>query len=122
MDRIRKKRLMHKKRHLRIRGKVRGVPERPRLCVYRSLKHLYCQLVDDMDGRTLASASTLSTDLRGELSGLGRMEAAKVVGKRIAEKGLELGIKKVVFDRGGYKFHGRVKALAEAARESGLDF
>lgn len=111
-----------KRRHLRVRKKVFGTKERPRLCVFRSLRHMYCQLIDDTEGRTLLAMSTLSPELRNTLSKHGNKEAAAAVGAKLAEKAKALGIKEVVFDRGGYKFHGRVKALAEAARKGGLKF
>ncbi len=104
--------------HARIREKLAGTAERPRLNVYRSLNHIYAQVVDDQKGETLASASSLALKLK---SG-GNVAAAKEIGKAVAEKAVALGIKKVVFDRGGYLYHGRVKALADAAREAGLDF
>ena len=104
--------------HARIREKMSGTAERPRLNVYRSLNHIYTQLIDDAAGTTLASASTLQAKLKTG----GNVAAAKELGKLIAEKAQEKGIKKVVFDRGGYLYHGRVKALADAAREAGLEF
>ncbi|HEY0309078.1 MAG TPA: 50S ribosomal protein L18 [Acidobacteriaceae bacterium] len=104
--------------HTRIREKLSGTAERPRLNVYRSLNQLYTQLIDDAAGTTLASASTLA----GKIKNGGNVAAAKELGKLIAEKAAEKGIKKVVFDRGGYLYHGRIKALAESAREAGLDF
>ncbi|WP_027718580.1 50S ribosomal protein L18 [Desulfovirgula thermocuniculi] len=113
---------LRKKRHLRVRKKVFGTAERPRLNVFRSLKHIYAQIIDDERGVTLVSASTLSPELRGQLKTGGNVEAAAAVGRLVAQKALERGIKKVVFDRGGYLYHGRVKALAEAAREAGLEF
>lgn len=116
------RKVLRQKRRLRVRKKVVGTPERPRLNVFRSLKHIYAQIVDDTRGVTLVSASTLSPELRGSLSGGGNREAASAVGKLIAEKALQKGIKKVVFDRAGYLYHGRVKTLAEAARENGLEF
>ncbi len=106
--------------HHRIRRKVKGTPERPRLCVFRSLKHIYAQVIDDTGGRTLASASS-SDEGAGRASG-GNLAGAKAVGRLIAERAKTKGIQKVVFDRGGYLYHGRVKALAEAAREAGLEF
>lgn len=106
--------------HRRIRKKVTGTPERPRLCVFRSLKHIYAQVIDDVHGHTLVSASSAAKD--SGLSGGGNVASAKLVGKLIAERAIEKGIKRVVFDRGGYLYHGRVKALAEAAREAGLEF
>jgi large subunit ribosomal protein L18 len=109
-------------RHLRVRQKVFGTKERPRLSIYRSLKHIYCQLIDDMEGRTLAAVSTLSPDIRDKIPSGGNIAAAEFLGRKIAEEAKKLGIGKVVFDRGPYKFHGRVKALAEAARQSKLNF
>uniref|UniRef100_A0A832MMW3 Large ribosomal subunit protein uL18 n=1 Tax=Pseudothermotoga hypogea TaxID=57487 RepID=A0A832MMW3_9THEM len=110
------------KRHLRIRKKVKGTPERPRLAVFRSEKHIYAQIIDDTKGHTLVSASTLDKELRQRLSKTYNTEAAREVGKLIAQRALSLGIKTVVFDRGGFKYHGRIKALADAAREAGLQF
>ncbi|MGD0647555.1 MAG: 50S ribosomal protein L18 [Acidobacteriaceae bacterium] len=107
--------------HSRIRAKMSGTAERPRLNVYRSLNHIYTQLIDDANGVTIASASTV-TPKGVERKAGGNVEAAKTVGKLIAERAQEKGIKKVVFDRGGYLYHGRIKALADAAREAGLDF
>jgi large subunit ribosomal protein L18 len=104
--------------HSRIRRKLSGTTERPRLNVYRSLNHLYAQVIDDQKGETLVSASTLSLKLKAG----GNVAAAKEIGKAIAEKATEKGIKKVVFDRGGFLYHGRIKALADAAREAGLEF
>jgi len=101
---------------------MKGTSERPRLNVFRSLQHIYAQAIEDTTGRTLVSASTLSPELKGSLSSKGNVEAAKKVGELIAKKCLGKGIQKVVFDRGGYLYHGRVKALAEAARTSGLIF
>jgi len=113
----------HRQRvHLRVRKKVAGTPERPRLCVFRSLGHIYAQVIDDRAGRTLAAASSLDKETRQQLKGGGNVAAAKVVGKAIAERARAAGIERVVFDRGGYKYHGRVQALAEAAREVGLQF
>lgn len=106
--------------HRRIRKKVMGTPERPRLCVFRSLKHIYAQIIDDVHGRTLVAAS--SAGKSSGLSGGGNVATAKEVGRLIAERAKEKGIRRVVFDRGGYLYHGRVKALAEAAREAGLEF
>lgn len=105
-----------------VRKNVFGTPERPRLSVYRSSKHIYAQVIDDHDGKTLASASSTVDDVRGDLKNGGNIEAAKRVGKAIAAKAIEAGIKLVAFDRGGRKYHGRVKALADAAREGGLKF
>jgi large subunit ribosomal protein L18 len=110
------------KRKKRIRKKVNGNPERPRLSVFRSAKHMYAQVIDDTRGATLALVSTLSKDLREEVAGKKKTEAAKLVGQAIARVCQEKGIRKVVFDRNGYRYHGRVKALADGAREAGLDF
>jgi large subunit ribosomal protein L18 len=108
--------------HRRVRTRVVGTPERPRLCVFRSLGHIYAQVIDDRAGRTLASASSLDAEVRKQLKGGGNLAAAKVVGKAISERARAAKIEQVVFDRGGYKYHGRVKALADAAREAGLKF
>jgi len=108
--------------HQRIRRKIQGTAARPRLCVFRSLAHIYAQVVDDRQGTTLVSASTLESEVHGEKKKAGNIAAAKLVGKAIAERAKAKGIEAVVFDRGGYIYHGRVKALAEAARESGLKF
>lgn len=108
--------------HYRVRKHVAGTPVRPRLAVFRSLKHVYVQAVDDRHGRTLASASTLDPELRGKLRTGGNVDAARAVGALIAQRLKGMGIETVVFDRGGYLYHGRVKALAEAAREGGLKF
>jgi len=108
--------------HARVRTRVVGTPERPRLCVYRSLGHIYAQVIDDRSGKTLASASSVDKEMKKQLKGGGNVAAAKVVGKFIAERARAVKVEKVVFDRGGYKYHGRVKALADAAREAGLQF
>ena len=110
------------RRHLRVRKKVSGTPEAPRLSVYRSLNHIYAQIIDDTKGVTLCSASTMEKDVKSKIEGLSKTDAAKVVGKCVAEKASGLGIKQVVFDRGGYLYTGRVQALADGAREAGLDF
>ena len=113
----------HRQRvHLRVRMRIAGSPERPRLCVYRSNNHIYAQVIDDHSGRTLVSASSRDQDTRKEIKGGGNVAAAKLVGKRIAERARAAGLEHVVFDRGGYKYHGRVAALAAAAREAGLKF
>lgn len=109
-----------KKRHLRVRKNVRGTEECPRLNVYRSNKNIYAQLIDDSNGTTLASASTVDKEFSSDVTGT--VEAASQVGELIAKRAQDKGYKSVVFDRGGYLFHGRVKALAEAAREAGLEF
>lgn len=112
------------RRHVRLRKKVSGTSERPRLSVYRSLHHIYAQVIDDTKGLTLVAASTVEPELREKMktNNGGNIEAAKVVGNAIAKKAVEKGITKVVFDRGGQIYHGRVKALATAAREGGLEF
>jgi len=110
------------RKHKRVRSKISGTTARPRLCVFRSLSNIYAQIIDDDSGNTLVSASTLDKALKGELKGTGNVEAAKAVGKLVAERASDKGIGEVVFDRGGYIYHGRVKALAEAAREAGLKF
>ena len=113
----------HRRRiHLRVRTRVVGTPERPRLCVYRSLGHIYAQVIDDRTGQTLVSASSVDKETKKNLKGGGNIAAAKVIGKAVAERAKSAGVSKVVFDRGGYKYHGRVKALADAAREAGLKF
>ena len=113
----------HRRRvHERVRTKVAGTTQRPRLSVYRSLDHIYAQVIDDHSGKTLVSASSVDTDTKKNLKGGGNVAAAKVIGKTIAERAKAAGVSKVVFDRGGYKYHGRVKALADAAREAGLQF
>ena len=109
--------------HRRVRNRVTGTPERPRLAVFKSDKHLYAQLIDDLAGHTLAQASTLDPEVRGRLDGgTGNIAAAKAVGTVVAERARAKGVAKVVFDRGGYIYHGKVKAIAEAAREQGLEF
>ena len=107
------------KRHTRIRGKISGTPERPRLCVFRSENNIYAQIIDDVAGNTLVAASTVEKEFEGNG---GNVEAAKAIGSKIAQRALAKGIEEVVFDRGGYIYHGRVQALAEAAREGGLKF
>jgi large subunit ribosomal protein L18 len=109
-------------RHARVRKNVSGTEARPRLSVYRSTNHIYAQLIDDVKGNTLCAASTLEKEVAAQVKDLSKSEAAKVVGKAVAEKALKLGIKEVVFDRGGYLYTGRVQALAEGAREAGLEF
>ena len=108
--------------HRRVRQRVLGTAGRPRLCVYRSLDHIYAQVIDDQNQRTLVSASSLDKATRAALKGGGNVAAAKIVGKTIAERSLAAGVLQVVFDRGGYMYHGRVQALANAAREAGLKF
>lgn len=113
---------LRRRRHLRVRKRVSGTPERPRLAVYRSLHHIYAQVIDDTVGATLAAASTLDPSLKGKLKSGGNIEAAREVGRLIAERAREKGIEQVVFDRGGFMYHGRVQSLADAAREAGLRF
>jgi large subunit ribosomal protein L18 len=122
MPRVKDARALRKRRHRRVRKKLSGIAERPRLCVFRSLNHAYAQVVDDKLGHTLVSASTLDREIRSEVDGKRKTEAAQLVGKLVAERAMKRGITKVAFDRGGYKYHGRVKALAEAARKVGLVF
>lgn len=110
------------RRHERVRKRVSGTAERPRLNVFRSLTHMYAQVIDDVKGHTLASASTLDAELKVKLGEMTKTAEAQAVGRLVAERALAAGIQKVVFDRGGYIYHGRVKALADAAREAGLDF
>lgn len=110
------------KKHGRIRNKISGTPERPRLNVFRSLSNIYAQIIDDQSGNTLVAASSLDVSVKGTISKGGNKEAANAVGKLVAEKALAKGITEVVFDRGGYVYHGRVKELADAAREGGLKF
>ncbi|TLN25940.1 50S ribosomal protein L18 [bacterium] len=109
-------------RKARVRRKVSGTGARPRLTVYRSLKHIYAQVIDDETGCTLAAASTVCREVRDEMKKTGNIDAAKAIGAAVAKKALARDIKQVVFDRNGYAYHGKVKALAEAAREAGLDF
>ncbi len=110
------------KRHKRLRNKVTGTLERPRLNVYRSLSNIYAQVIDDIKGETLVSASSLEKDIKEQVKSCGSKEAAMLVGKAVAERAVEKGISEVTFDRGGYLFHGRVKSLADGAREAGLKF
>ncbi len=110
------------KKHQKIRNKIKGTTERPRLCVFRSEKHIYAQIIDDVKGNTLVAASTMEKEIASKLEATSNIEAAKAVGEAIAQKSLARGIKEVVFDRGGFVYHGRVKALADAAREAGLEF
>lgn len=113
---------LRQRRHLRIRRRMGGLPERPRLSVYRSLKHIYAQIVDDTKGVTIAAVSTLDPEIRDAMQGKKKTEAGVLVGEKIAKRALANGIKHVVFDRGGYLYHGRIKALADAARKAGLQF
>lgn len=115
-------RAARQRKHSRVRRKVSGTAEHPRLCVFRSLSHIYAQLIDDKLGNTIVSASTLDPGIRSELEGKQKVAVAALVGSLVARRAVERKITGVVFDRGGYKYHGRVKALAEAAREGGLEF
>jgi len=110
------------RRHLRVRKKVEGSPARPRLSVYRSLTHIYAQVIDDEAGRTIAAASDIEADLRGSKNGKKKTDVAKLVGELVGKRAVEQGISQVVLDRGGYRYHGRVKALADGARSAGLQF
>jgi large subunit ribosomal protein L18 len=122
MDRIKKKWRARQRRHQRVRKKISGTAERPRLNVYRSLNEIYGQIIDDVVGHTLVSASTIDGELRPLVQGKTKIEQARVVGGLLARRALDKGIKQVVFDRGGWAFHGRIRALADAAREEGLEF
>lgn len=122
MPGVKDARAARERRHARVRKKVSGTAARPRLCVFRSLNHTYAQVIDDDLGHTLVSASTLDQEIRSDAEEKRKAEAAQLVGQLVAERALKKGITKVVFDRGGYKYHGRVKALAEAARQAGLVF
>ena len=113
----------HRRRiHVRMRRRITGTEERPRLCVHRSSRHIRAQVVNDQTGRTIVSASSLDSEVRAMIKGGGNIAASKIVGKVIAERARAKGVEKVVFDRGGYQYHGRVQAIAEAAREAGLKF
>jgi len=122
MANVLKRRAGVERRHRRVRKKVFGTPARPRLCVYRSVKHIYAQVVDDVAGRSLLAVSTLNEPLKGKLGSTSNRDAAAQVGTLLAEQARKAGITAVCFDRGGRKYHGRVKALAEAARKGGLQF
>ncbi|MDQ3023109.1 MAG: 50S ribosomal protein L18 [bacterium] len=119
---LKSRRQMTLLRHGRLRRTVEGSKQRPRLSVYRSERHIYAQLIDDSSQRTITAANSLQDSVSGQLKGMKPGDAAKVVGQEIAKRALEAGVKQVVFDRGGYKYHGRVKALADGAREAGLEF
>ena len=110
------------RRHARVRAKVEGTTSRPRLCVFRSLNHIYAQVIDDSQGYTLTSASTLDSEIENEAGGKTKVAKSELVGSLVAKRALTKGVTQVAFDRGGYKYHGRVKALAEAARQEGLKF
>ena len=116
------RRIGRQRRHTRVRARVQGSSSRPRLCVFRSLNHIYAQVIDDSAGHTLTAASTLDPEIRSELDGKTKTGRSELVGSLIAKRALSDGIKQVAFDRGGYKYHGRVKVLAEAARKQGLKF
>ncbi len=121
VNRVNKAEVRNRK-HVRVRKNVSGTPARPRLCVYRSLQHIYAQIIDDVAGVTLVAASTLDEAVKSECTYGGNIDAAKAVGTLVAKRALEKGIDTVVFDRGGYVYHGRVAAVAEGAREAGLNF
>ena len=122
MDKAKAKRLARQRRHLRVREGVHGTTERPRLCVFRSLRHIHAQVIDDTRGRTLVAASTLDAEVRSQLDDKDKIGQAGIVGEVLAKRALAAGITQVVFDRGGYRYHGRVKGLADAARKAGLQF
>lgn len=122
MDKAKERRLARQRRHARVRKRVHGTSERPRLSVFRSLKHIRAQVIDDTKGHTLVAASTLDAEVRPELGGKHKSAQAAVVGEVLAKRAQAAGITQVVFDRGGYQYHGRVKSLADAARKAGLDF
>jgi large subunit ribosomal protein L18 len=122
MGKPNKRQVARKRRHTRVRKQLEGTSERPRLNVYRTLNHIYVQLIDDSQGHTLLAVSSLDPSLRKSLAGKTKTEQAAEVGKTLAERATEAGISQVVFDRGGYKYHGRVKKLADASREGGLQF
>lgn len=122
MKPIKKKIARRKKRHLKVRRRISGTKERPRISVFRSLKNIYCQLIDDVEGKTLASASSFSKEIKEKSPYGGNKKAAELVGEKIANEAISKGIKYAVFDRGGYKFHGRIKSLAETAMKTGLNF
>jgi len=122
VGRLEEKRAARERRHKRVRRAICGTSERPRLCVFKSLSHIYAQLIDDEQGRTLVAASTLSKELRASGASAKKTEAAKAVGALLAERALAANIQAVVFDRAGYAYHGRIKALATAARDRGLQF
>ncbi len=122
MDKAKRKRMARLRRHARVRKRVYGTSERPRLNVFRSLKHIHAQVIDDTQGHTLVAVSTMDQEVRSELEDKAKIGQAETVGEVLAKRALAAGITQVVFDRGGYQYHGRVKALAEAAREGGLEF
>lgn len=122
MDKAKQKRLARQRRHARVRKRVSGTAEQPRLCVFRSLKHIYAQVIDDTSAHTLVEASSLDAEVRTKVADKDKTAQAALVGEALARRALDAGIEQVVFDRGGYKYHGRVKSLAEAARKGGLKF
>ena len=122
MSKAKQKRVARQKRHARVRARVYGTPERPRLCVFRSLQHIHAQIIDDTRGHTLVAASTLDSEVRGQLGDKDKTAQAAVVGEVLGARALEEGINQVVFDRGGYPYHGRIKSLADGARKAGLEF
>jgi large subunit ribosomal protein L18 len=117
-----KKRNAQYGRHTRVREKVKGTGLRPRMCVFRSLQHIYAQVIDDSKGHTIVSASSIDPEIKGDINGEKKLTQAEIVGKLLAKRASGMRIKQIVFDRGGYKYHGRVKMLAEAARKGGLKF
>jgi large subunit ribosomal protein L18 len=122
MDKAKEKKLARERRHARVRRRVHGTPERPRLTVFRSLKHIHAQVIDDTQGHTLVAASTLDAEVHGQLADKDKSAQAAIVGEVLARRALEAGVERIVFDRSGYKYHGRVKSLADAARKAGLEF
>ncbi|MBN1660934.1 MAG: 50S ribosomal protein L18 [Anaerolineae bacterium] len=122
MNKAKQKRVARQRRHARVRVRVFGTPERPRLCVFRSLQHIHAQIIDDTRGHTLVAASTLDAEVRGQLGDKDKTAQAAVVGEVLGARALQEGINQVVFDRGGYPYHGRIKSLAEGARKAGLEF
>jgi large subunit ribosomal protein L18 len=122
MDANKRKYDARKKRHSRLRAHVAGTADKPRMNIYRSQDHIYVQVIDDKAGHTLASASTIDKEVMAQLTGKSKVEAAKIVGKVAGERAKKAGIEKIVFDRGGYRYHGRVQAIADGAREAGLEF
>ena len=122
MPRVKTSSEARRRRHQRVRKRVSGLSGRPRLAVFRSLNHIYAQVIDDVNSSTLVAASSLDTEIKEQSDGKAKSSVAELVGSRVAKKALEAGITSVVFDRGGFRYHGRVKALAEAARGAGLEF
>jgi large subunit ribosomal protein L18 len=122
MAKAKEKHLARQRRHQRVRGRLQGTSDRPRLCVFRSLRHMYAQVIDDTQSHTLISACTLDADVQAAAQGKDKAGQAAAVGEVLARRAQAAGIKQVVFDRGGYRYHGRVKSLAEAARKAGLEF